>query len=484
MPEDDPRWQAIGNQLEEDSLVKVVERQVNRLDRTALDAVYHGRGSRPFDPVPLLKMVLYQYLKGHQSPATWLEEAELHLAMQWLGRGYVPSRHTWYDFRDRASQFIAQVHQQLIQRALDEQWLDPTVGVQDGTAMAACASRHRMVNRPTLEKRKTQLEAIRAGRFDEKVPQWVPPSDSGQRELGERMQEATDVLAQRIEKNSTKPSDKRQDPDKIQVSLSDPPAPLGRDKQKVFRPLYTVQLVVAPHSLLVMSYCCDPAVTDVGTLAPMIDKTQQAVGGRLRTMMADSAYCSIVDLEDCRQRNIELLAPVQSNSWTEAKKQQKPQQQIPREEFTWDAEENCFHCPQGHRLDYVDRARKRRHSDRELWESRYRCEVVHCGGCPLAGQCLRPGAASRTIKRLENQELLDAQRKKMADPEIQSRYRLRGQTVERAFGDSKGNRKWTRFHGRGPQRALTETGLMVVAQNLQRLDRLESLSLTPEKLDT
>ena len=465
-------------------MAKVVERQVNRLDRSAIDAVYQGRGSRPFDPVPLLKMVLYQYLKGHQSPATWFEEARLNQAMQWLGRGYVPCRRTWYDFRDRASPFIEQDHQQIIQRALDEQRLDPTVGVQDGTAVAACASRHRMVNRPTLEKRKAQLEAILAGRFDEDVPQWVPPTQSGQQELGERMQAAADVLAQRIEKNSDKPSDKRQDPDKIPVSLSDPAAPLGRDKRKVFRPLYTVQYVVAPGSLLIMSYCCEPAVTDAGTLAPMIDKTQQAVGGRLKTMLADAAYCSIVDLQDCQQRNVELLAPVQSNSWTEAKKQRKPDRQIPREEFTWDAAENCYHCPQGQRVDYVDRTRKRRHGDRELWESRYRCEVVHCHGCPLAGKCLRPGSASRTIKRLENQELLDAQRKKMADPEAQTRYRLRGQTVELAFADSKGNRQWTRFHGRGPERARTETGLMVVAQNLRRLDRLERNPLNPEKTNT
>lgn len=76
---------------------------------------------------------------------------------------------------------------------------------------------------------------------------------------------------------------------------------------------------------------------------------------------------------------------------------------------------------------------------------------------------------------------MDAQRKKMADPEVQTRYRLRGQTVELAYADSKGNRRLTRFHGRVPARALTETGLMVVAQNLHRLDRLERSSLKTDK---
>ncbi len=432
----------------------------------------------------MLKMVLYQYLKGNQSPATWFEEAKLNQAMQWLGRGYVPARRTWYEFRDRAVKFIAQMHQQIIAIALDEQLLDPTVGVQDGTAVAACASRHRMLNRPTLEKRIEQLEAIIEERFDEKVPQWVPATSSGKQDLAQRMEQASKVLAERIAKNATKPSDKRRNPDTIPVSLTDPAAPLGRDKLKVFRPLYTVQYVVAPHSHLILSYCCEPSVTDVGTLAPMIDQTQQIVGGRLKTMIADAAYCSIGDLQDCRQRNIELLAPVQSNAFTEAKQKKKANAQIPREQFEWNPAENYYRCPQGHRVDYVDRARKHRQGGRQLWESRYRCDPIHCSACPLAAQCLRSQVACRTIKRLEGQELLDQQRAKMADPEVQKRYRLRCQTVELAYADSKGNRQLSRFHGRGPNRAHTETGLMVVAQNLLRLDRLERKRVTPCKTTT
>jgi len=453
------------------------------LDRTTIDQVYRWSGSRPYDPVALLKMVLYQYLKGNQSPATWHEEAKRNEAMQWLGRGYAPARRTWYDFRDRVGKFIEDLNGQIIAQGLDR-GLDATVGVLDGTAVAACASRHRMVNHSTLNKRIALLGSILQGEFPDELPKWVPPTDSGRLDLAERMDRASEVLTQRIAKNAEKPSDKRKDPEKIQVSLSDPVAPLGRDKLKVFRPLYTVQHVVAPGSQLILAYCCEPEVTDAGTLAPMIDRTQQVVGGQLRTIMADAAYCSIVDLQDCRERGIELLAPVQSNDFTESKKKAKPNQQISRDDFDWDEAEQCYRCPQGHRLDYRDRARKKRHHGRQLWESRYRCDPTHCGACPLAGQCLRPGSTCRTIKRLEGQELLDSQREKMADAEVQSRYRLRGQTVELAYADSKGNRRLQRFHGRGLARARAETGLMVVAQNLLHLDRLERNRLTTGKIPT
>jgi transposase len=479
LPEDDPRWQQLAEQFPDDDLAMVVERHVNRLDPEPLDQAYRRSGSLPFDPTLLLKMVLYQYLLGHTSPATWCREAKLNNAMQWLGRGYVPARRTWYEFRDRSAKFIEQVHQQIITRALEQGLLDPTVGVQDGTTIAACASRHRLVNRPTLEKRTAQLDSILQGTLTGDAPQWVPPTDSGKQDLRERMTQASDVLTQRIEHNALKPSDKRQNPDKIQVSLSDPPAPLGRDKMKVYRPLYTTQYVVALGSLLIMAYGCEPAATDAGTLAPMIDKTQRIVGGRLKTMLTDAAYCTIVDLQECQQRVVELIAPVQANSFTAAKQQQHPPAQIPREQFIWDAAGNCYYCPQGHRLEYVDRTHKRRHSDHKLWEYRYRCDPELCQACPLVKDCLKKNSASRTLKRLEGQELLDAQRKKMADPAIQARYRLRGETVELAFADSKGNRRQTSFHGRGPRRALAETGLMVVAKNLLRIDRLERAVATP-----
>ena len=61
----------------------------------------------------------------------------------------------------------------------------------------------------------------------------------------------------------------------------------------------------------------------------------------------------------------------------------------------------------------------------------------------------------------------------MAKADVKARYAIRGQTVERGFADSKGNRRWDRFHGRGLARTNTETGLMVLAQNVLTLDRLE-----------
>ena len=484
MPEDDPRWKQIDAKLPEDDHARIVERQVNRLDCDVIDELYQGLGKDAYDPVVLLKMVLYEYLKGRRSPATWQEEARINEAMQWLGRGYTPARRTWYDYRDRIGDVVEDLHQQLVSQAIEQERLDPTTAAQDGTSIAACASRHRMVNQETLQKRQQLLSEVMDGSpASQELPKWVPPTPGGRLELAERMKVAAEILAERIRQNAAKPSGKRKDPGKIQVSLTDPIAPLGRDKLKVFRPLYTIQYLVDPVSHLIVSYCCEASTGDAGMLAPMIDKTQAIVGGRLQTVLADGGYCSILDLRDAAQRNIELLALPSASGTSRQSKSRSGEPQISRQEFTFDASSNSYTCPAGHRLDYKDREKKPRLGGRHLYQSRFQCEAQHCESCPLASRCLG-GSGARMIKRMEGEELLEAQRSKMSQDEMKSRYRLRGQTVERGFGDAKGNRGVHRFHGRGLARARAETGLLTLAQNLLRLDNLQRNTVNPSESTT
>lgn len=188
LPETAPRWIEIGQKLAEDDIARIVERRVNAMDRQALDELYAGVGSLAYDPLMLLKMVLYQYLKGRQSPATWFEEAKLNEAMQWLGRGYTPARRTWYDFRDRVGGAIHRLHEHMIQTAINDKLIDPAVAAQDGTSVAACASRHQMVNKATLDRRKRLLKQIIDGNHpaSEPLPQWVPRTAMGREDLWQR----------------------------------------------------------------------------------------------------------------------------------------------------------------------------------------------------------------------------------------------------------------------------------------------------------
>lgn len=452
------------------------------MDREPVDETHKGVGKVAYDPIVLLKMVLYQLLLGNHSPANWHSEASRNTTMKWIGRGYQPSRSVWYDFRDRTGKFIDRLHQQLIDLAIVQEHLDPRTGALDGSSIAACASRHRMVNSSTLDKRRAILQRLVDGQWLDptEIPRWVPPTIIGRVDLLDRMDRADEVLQQRLRRNQARPSDKRKDPDKVVVSLSDPDAPLGLDKRKTYRPLYTVQKMVDPVSHLTMSYACEAATGDTGMLAPMIDQTQRIVGGRLATVLADGGYCSILDVKDSMDRNIDLCAPVSASGTSRQNKSRSGLPQIPRERFEFDHEKNHYVCPSGQVLKYKDRERKQRGGDRYLYQSRYQGDGVTCNACLLAGECLS-GKGGRMIKRTEGEDLLEAQREKMQTEPAKQLYSLRGQSVELVFADDKGNRRHDRFHGRGLARVRAETGLITLARNLFRLDKLQQNASKPAK---
>lgn len=481
----------LGEQFEAGCLARIIDVAVDRLDSSVLEAAYRGVGERAFPPNLMLKMALFEMQEGRGSPAQWYRDARVHKAMLWLGRGIQPSRTACYTFRDRLGKIIDLLHKSMINQVLAEESVDPETGILDGTTIRAFASRHRLVNRETLLQRREKLAAQMdadtldsVASFDGDQPSWMANTRTGRLEQAQRFDQAKEILEQRIQENAKKPKDKRLKENYVKVSISEPEAPLGRDKEKVFCPLYTAEFVVEPSSLLILSWDVFAQATDTGTLALMIDRTQQIVDGKLEKVIADAGYVSVLDLRACQQRNIDLVAPVQENTFTKKKQAKANTNQIGRDKFTWLPTEQTYVCPQGHRLDYRGKQRKRRWGDQHIIEYRYQCSPQHCEGCLLARQCVRDPTKGRTVKRLEGQDLLDEQREKMKEGDARADYKQRSAVIERAFADMKRNRQFRRLHGRGLARAKTQVGLVVLAQNILTAHRLHENRLKQVECET
>jgi hypothetical protein len=201
----------------------------------------------------------------------------------------------------------------------------PVDAAQDGTTFRSSASRHQAFHQETLQNRKAKLDAaVQADQqptpAPEPQPKWMPKTAAGRLDLQTRMEIAQQHLAVKLRENQQKPRSKRRLEKHIVVSLTDPQAPFARDKEKTFCFLYTTQFLVDADSLLVLNYSVAAENTDVGTLAPMIDHTQELIDGTLRRVSVDAGYTSLLDLIDCRDRHIDLLGPVQSNWFTNFKR--------------------------------------------------------------------------------------------------------------------------------------------------------------------
>jgi transposase len=450
-----------------------------------LRATYLGVGSAAHDPVLMLKIALYETLEGHLSPSRWARHVRDSDALRWLGQGIQPCRSALYAFRDRLCDSVFEMHAQAIRSAIAEGFTPARSAVQDGTSVRASASRHHLLNEATLAKRLDALTAAvardMAGLPIEPGPGWMARTAGGRREQLAQYQGARGVLAGRLAQNEGRPKDKRLPRTQVRVSVTEPEAPLGRDKEKVFGPMYNAQFVVDTDSLLILSFEVFAQATDAGTLPPMLDRTREVTGVMVTQISTDAGYVSLLDLQECRARGVQLVGPVQENDFTEKKPAQGAKPRIGKDRFEWLPEEQTYRCPGGHLLDRKGQERKPRRGEQAVVQHRFHCAAEHCRACPLRQDCVRNCERGRTVKRFEGEEVLEAHKAFMSTAEAKAINRRRGSVIERCFGDAKEHRDLRRLHGRGLKRARAEVGLVVLVQTALALARLRKTAATSQE---
>jgi transposase len=465
-------WQALDRHLPSDHLARRIASAVERLDLSPLWASYLGVGKRALRPDLLLKVVLYEMHNKRPSPAQWTKDGRESAPVRWLLFGLEPSRSRWYDFRDRLAPFWDDWNAQVLQQALSQDMTKASRVSLDSSSVAANASRRRLLNQERLHQRQQVIdEHLRSAQRDEPVadkPDWLAKTAAGLHEQKQRYAHAAAIMRQRQAANAQRRSSKRQPADKVVVSPADPEAALARDKENVFRPLYTVQLLRDLDSPLLFAYDVLAQNNDNGVLPSLLESMADNTGVKPQDVLADSGYVSVRHLEFCRLAGITLYGPCQENDFSVPlgkKRQGNQHTELPKSAFTWLADEQTYQCPEGHRLQFRNTQTQQR-ADHKITLSLYTCPSEHCQACPRQSACTRTPAKGRTVSRMENEELLDALRQRMQTPEAKALYQKRSRTIELNFADLKEHRGLRRFHSRGLARTTAEVGCLVLTHNL------------------
>ena len=191
-----------------------------------------------------------------------------------MGFGIRPARCCWYEFRDRLGPFLDTFNARVLHQAVEEEVSRIERGALDGSAVAANASRRRLVNDERLHRRVQQLTAAchaeAQGHAPDDVPGWMAKTSHTRTAQHTRYRQAQDHLARLQAANPRRIPSERRPPDKIVGSTGAPEAALGLDKDHVFRPLYTIQTIRDVASPLILSYAVFAQATDAATLPPML----------------------------------------------------------------------------------------------------------------------------------------------------------------------------------------------------------------------
>jgi transposase len=465
---DSPEALALDALVPADHTARVIRRAVEGLDPAPLLCLYAGRGSDAFPPLPLLAVALYQAHEGHHPPSAWRKHAAESIPVRWLLRGLSPSRSAWYDFRDRLPDALLDLAHQAVRAALAEGHTPAGRAAVDGTLVAADSTRHHLLDEQALQRRSHQLDDA-GGLHGPPAPAkgFVGKTPSGRARQRRRYSRLQKEMGRRQARNAGKRASKRKPAERVLVSPGGPEAAPGRDKEKVFRPLYNVRFVADLDSPLVLTCQVVAQPNDAGLLGGPPGQAKEGVGRAVEVVLADSAYAGGRGLADARGRGATVYAPWQANDHS-VKKETK---HYAKERFEWRPAEGVYVCPAGQELTHRGTSRQQRSGTERVELRMYKAEEATCRACGQRGECTA-GKGARGISRGEHEEEIEALRERMKGEGAKALYRLRKQAVERINADVKQHRGLRRLSGRGLARARTQVGLVVLAHNLVTLDKL------------
>ena len=232
---------------------------------------------------------------------------------------------------------------------------------------------------------------------------------------------------------------------------------------------YNVQSVVDDKHGLIVHAEAVRETSDVNQFAQQIDQANEVLEKSCEVACADAGYADTEELQKIDGKGIKVVVPSQRQALHE---EEGP---FSKSHFRYDQEQDCYWCPEGHRLSYVgtDKSNGKRHyqiTNRKI-----------CQGCVHYGQCTE-AKKGRKIIRLpleEVKERLEAQYEEASSQEIYARRKAR---VEHPFGHIKRNLKTDGFLIRGQTGVNAETSLLGTCFNLARMITILGVSGLIEKL--
>ena len=457
---------SIEEYIPDDHPVRVYDAFVEALDFNALGIEIdpHQVGNSEYDPKAMIKLLVYSYSYGIKSSRKLERETYYNLSFIWLMGGLKPDHKTIAEFRRKNKKALKAVLKQCAQICIKLDLIAGNALFVDGTKIRANASRSKSHDQVYYERLMSEIE----GRIEHLLEECegIDRQEEGEGSwvaMDRELAQATH-LKDKIRKALEAFKEKGQD----QINLTDPGCAVMHSVQGSHAS-YNVQSVVDDKHGLIVHAEAVSETSDVNQFAQQIDQANDVLEKSCEVACADAGYADTQELQKIDAKGIKVVVPSQRQALHE---EGGP---FSKSHFQYDKEQDCYWCPDGHRLSYAgtDKSSEKRHyqiTDRKI-----------CHGCVHYGQCTE-AKKGRKIIRLSLEEIkerLEAQYEETSSQEIYVRRKAR---VEHPFGHIKRNLKTDAFLIRGQTGVNAETSLFATCFNLARMITILGVSELIEKL--
>jgi transposase len=458
--------QSIDEYVAKDDSVRAYDAFVEALDFSALGVEIDPQqvGNSEYDPKAMLKLLVYGYSYGIKSSRKLERETHHNLSFIWLMGGLKPDHKTIAEFRRNHKGALKKVLKQCARLCIKLNLIAGNILFVDGTKIRANASRSQIHDQAYYEQLLSEVD----GRIEQLLEE-CEGIDQQEEGLGSCVAMEKELAkAERLKSKVEEALKAFEETGREQINLTDPDCALMHSIQGSHAD-YNVQGVVDDKHGLIVHADAVSETSDVNQFAHQIEQANEVLEEPCKAGCADGGYADTEELQKIDEQQIKVVVPSQRQALHE---EEGP---FSKSHFRYDQEQDCYWCPQGHRLSYVgtDKGNGKRHyqiTDRKI-----------CQGCVHYGQCSE-AKKGRKIIRLpleEVKERLEAQYEEASSQEIYARRKAR---VEHPFGHIKRNLKTDAFLMRGREGVGAETSLLATCFNLARMITILGVSGLIEKL--
>ena len=289
---------SVRDELGEKHLCFFVRGVMERLDMRVFEHSYSTEGGELYAPQLMLGVWLYAYALGITSARQVERRLVEDLAFRYLAAGERIDNWALSAFRRRHGRALNDAFTQVLEWAQQQGMVKLGRVAIDSTRIAANASKDRVDSEQALRDTRAQLRR--------QVRAWQKAADRDDQEPGGlevaigELHRALDQLPRRLERLKKSGLKK--------LSRSDEDARFLRQRGDKFVLGYAAEITVSDDHLIVAQRVTQNA-TDNGSLAPMLDQTEQRCGAPPGAALADSGFFSIDNLNQMEPRNIDAYVP-------------------------------------------------------------------------------------------------------------------------------------------------------------------------------
>jgi len=436
-----------------DAPVRVYDAFVEALDLSKLDIKIElqKEGNPCYDPKAMLKLLIYGYSYGVRSSRKLEREVYNNLSFIWLMGGLKPDHKTIAEFRRKNKEGLKKALRQCVRLCLKLDLIAGNILFVDGSKIRANAS---IKNTWTKEKCEKALVKI-----DKRIEAIIKESEAIDKEeeglpsLVMVNQELSD--AQAMKERVKEVMVELQESGEKTLNTVDKECTRVNGVHGTHAG-YNAQVVVDDKNGLIVSGDAVAANNDLGQFASQVEKANGEMGKQCQVAVADSGYAWTDDLAKVDKQGIQVIVPRQRAA------SGKAVGEFDKRNFRYDANKNCYICPEGEILRYSGVTRKR---NGRIYEIRDR---KICLNCQAYGECTT-AKTGRKVMRLAEEALREKLDKQLSLSENQTIYKRRQQKAELVYGHIKRNLGVSSFLMRGLEGARAEMSLLSLCFNLRRM---------------